>query len=241
VRAGRDEVRDLPRLPAGLLPSPWRLSAAARRFSNSATGQSFTVSRGGTPPTPPVPPNGRCPGTFGVLHNDRIGALRLPKGPYVIRVAGPLGCTQAATLFAEFLQDYDGILASPWKVLASQRRFAGGTRSFTVTRAGPGGGGNNPTTQRLCPGTFRVLNSDRIGSLKVAKGNYYIWLLPSRTVNCALAYSSFSQFLARTDGQLPRPWVLDASVGTFVRGRTSPPTGFRIDPGTNTGGGTPAG
>ncbi|MGZ5338982.1 MAG: hypothetical protein ACXWEE_05215, partial [Thermoleophilaceae bacterium] len=27
-----------------------------------------------------------CPGTFDVLHNDRIGGMQLPKGPYVVTV-----------------------------------------------------------------------------------------------------------------------------------------------------------
>ena len=222
--------------PSGLLPSPWRLNSATRTFSNGG-GQSFTVTRGGTPPTPPTPPTGRCSNTFSVLHNDRIGSLALRKGEYYLNVRN-LGCLQAASLFAEFLDDWDGILPSPWRVIASQRRFVGGSRSFVVTRK-DGGGGTNPSGQRLCPGTFRVLHNDRIGRLAIPKGSYYVWLLPGRSVNCALAYSNFSQFLARTDGKLPSPWTLDASSGTFLRGRTNPPNGFRIDPGSSTGGTTP--
>jgi hypothetical protein len=222
--------------PSGLLPSPWTVNAAARTFSNGRV--SFRVSRGGTPPTPPTPPTGRCSSTFSVLHNDRIGSLSLPKGAYYLNVRN-LSCSQAASLFADFLEDWDGILPAPWRVIASQRRFVGGSRSFVVTRKGSSGGGGNPTGERLCPGTFRVLHNDRIGRLAIPKGSYYVWLLPGRSVNCAIAYSSFSQFLSRTDGRLPSPWTLDAATGQFLRGRTSPASGFRIDPGSSTGGTTP--
>ncbi len=39
-----------------------------------------------------------CPGTFQVLHNDSIGALRLSAGAYRITVANParLSCAMAA-------------------------------------------------------------------------------------------------------------------------------------------------
>ena len=52
----------------------------------------------------------RCPATFQVLHNDRIGRLKLPAGPYRIRIIDnqALGCKRASKLFAKFLQDFDG-------------------------------------------------------------------------------------------------------------------------------------
>src|SRR5947208_2632220 len=47
-----------------------------------------------------------CPATFSVLHNDRIGKLQLPQGPYRTAVSG-MSCQTASDLFAAFLQDYD--------------------------------------------------------------------------------------------------------------------------------------
>ncbi len=44
-----------------------------------------------------------CGGTFDVLHNDRIGNMQLPKGPYVITVldSTTMGCTEASRLSRE--------------------------------------------------------------------------------------------------------------------------------------------
>lgn len=223
--------------PSGLLPSPWRLNARTKTFSNGR-GQSFRV--GGGRPSPPAPPAGRCSSKFHVLHNDRIGALRLPQGWYYIDVRN-INCGTASSLFTEFLQDWDGVLPAPWRVIASQRRFVGGSRSFVVTRAGSPGPSPSPSGERLCNTTpFRVRTADRIGRLRIPAGNYNVWLLPGRGLTCAAAYGSLSQFLARTDGRLPQPWTVDPETGTFLRGRTYPPVGFRIDPGARTGGVTPS-
>ena len=72
-----------------------------------------------------------CPGTFDVLHNDRIGNLQLPKGPYVVTVLDTttMGCTEASRLFAEFLEDWDGRLPRPWVANNSTRTFQAGRGS----------------------------------------------------------------------------------------------------------------
>ena len=61
----------------------------------------------------PQPPN--CPGTFQVLHNDRIGGMQLPKGPYVVTVldSASMGCTEASRLFTEFLEDWTASCRAP--------------------------------------------------------------------------------------------------------------------------------
>src|SRR5882757_4057501 len=68
-----------------------------------------------------------CPG-FKVLHNDRIGAAIFPAGTYTItnEDAG-LTCKSSVELFARFLEDYDGVLPTPWKVAPE----ASGKSSFT--------------------------------------------------------------------------------------------------------------
>jgi hypothetical protein len=160
-----------------------------------------------------------CPGTFQVLHDDRIGALRLPAGPYRIATRGGLGCAQAAIQFASFLQDWDGVLPGGWRVNAAQSSFvrSGGPVGFTVRRVGGGGGST-------CAGAYTVLRPDRIGPVQIPSGNYQISLGSSRNT-CVQAASLLSQFLDGP-GTLPSPWTLDPTTGTFMRGNTG--TGFRI-------------
>src|SRR5919199_2571928 len=71
----------------------------------------------------------RCPGTFQVLHDDHIGKLSLPEGPYVIDVldSSRLSCDEASDLFRQFLEDFDGKLARPWVLDVSTRTFQRGS------------------------------------------------------------------------------------------------------------------
>jgi hypothetical protein len=177
-----------------------------------------------------------CPGTFQVLHDDSIGKLRLTAGAYTITVLNPanLSCAQASRNFAEFLQDYDGVLRRPWIVDPRTARFTRGRGSpigFFVARTGnpSGGGGNNPTSNQ-CGGTFRVVRSDHIGRLSLKAGPYRITLLNPRTLTCARASRLFTGFLYDFDGILQRPWIIaNLNNATFTRGRGSS-TGFRVKP-----------
>ena len=63
-----------------------------------------------------------CPGEFNVLHNDRIGKLVLPKGPYTISVKR-MTCTDASSNFARFLQRPSGNLPDGWRVFAKRGKF----------------------------------------------------------------------------------------------------------------------
>lgn len=98
----------------GKLPSPWRykvLGTGQGKFFQRTNPQvAFTAKKQGSPsPTPgPTPGPGRfvrCPGTFKVLHNDMIGGLVIPKGPYYIYVSssGNPSCASAEDRFAKFL------------------------------------------------------------------------------------------------------------------------------------------
>ena len=111
----------------GVLPGSWVYDVATGAFVGSG-GRAFTIAftgggggGGGG--------GGLCPSTFQVLHDDSIGALSLPAGPYTITVKG-LSCAAASTLFTRFLQDFDGVLPRPWRLNSQTGRF---TRSRTVS------------------------------------------------------------------------------------------------------------
>ena len=72
---------------------------------------------------------GACP-SFRVLHNDRIGPASLPAGSYEVTPAAGSGlsCAAASRLFTRFLEDYDGVLPRPWRVVAQ------GSGKATFTR-----------------------------------------------------------------------------------------------------------
>lgn len=184
----------------------------------------------------------RCGGTFQVLHNDRIGKLQLPAGKYTITVRSPqkLSCDGASRLFTRFLEDYDGILPSPWILHPSSATFIhgkGSNNSFSVARAGGGGGGGNNSGGggkhprnggSFCPGTFRVLHNDHIGALQLKSGPYWIILTQANGITCAQASHQFTRFLASVSGVLPSPWVMNVQLAKFKRGPHGP--GFRVKP-----------
>jgi hypothetical protein len=181
--------------------------------------------------TPARAQQATCPGTFEVLHDDRIGALSLPAGHYTITVldSARLSCASASDLFRQFLEDYDGKLQRGWRLNASTATFTRGSVGFrvaqTATPSGAGGGGRHPSSGTTCPGYFTVEHDDRIGALRLPAGQYRITLLASGTLSCAGAASQFARFLQDFDGRLPRPWTLDASTGTFQSGYH---VGFRV-------------
>ncbi len=176
-----------------------------------------------------------CPGTFQVLHDDRIGAMTLPAGPYRISV-DRLTCRSASTLFADFLQDYDGVLPVPWRANAARRSFTDGSSGFRVRPVGSGPnppGPPGPPSPVVCPGTFSVLHNDRIGALPFPRGRYTITVLTGTAgLPCAQAASDFARFLQYPRGVLPTPWTTAATsspaAGAFfndVPGDRS----FRVD------------
>ena len=172
-----------------------------------------------------------CP-KFRVLHNDRIGKLKLPKGSYNMTVLNgdKLSCAAASKLFARFLQDWDGVLPKPWIIQVNKKTFRRGKGSdigFSVSKSGTGGSGGG-STPRSCPGYFTVLNNDRIGSFKIPKGKYRITLVGPRKINCATAVKRFREFLLDFDGVLPAPWYLNKQTATFTRGKTAK-VGFHIN------------
>jgi hypothetical protein len=173
-----------------------------------------------------------CAATFSVLHNDRIGRLQLPQGAYRIAVSG-MSCQTASTLFAEFLQDYDGVLSKPWTytiqgvgkgTFTSGRGKPSFTVSYTGRRATGNGGGR--LTGIACPFPFHVLHNDRVGPLPIPAGYYRLTRLGPRSPSCSASSTLFTRFLQDFDGRLPGGWRVVAAEGAFVRGSLT--YGFRI-------------
>lgn len=183
-----------------------------------------------------------CAGSFRVLHNDHIGALSVPAGNYQITVRNParLSCAAASKLFTRFLEDFDGVLPSPW-ILQPGAKFSHGVSTpvgFSIKRFSAGGGGNNipggggkhPQSGRFCPGTFRVVHRDHIGRLSLPAGPYYVILLQTNGLTCAQASAQFTRFLDDVNGVLPAPWILEPQTARFRRGHGK--VGFRVKPAT---------
>lgn len=119
----------------GVLPGGWRISVRNSAFF-TRPGFGFAVrrvrraSRGGGNGTHPRNGGRFCP-TFRVLHNDRIGALSIPKGAYwiVLLQRRGLTCGQASDLFEHFLDDFEGNLPRPWRLNPQTASFfRGATR-----------------------------------------------------------------------------------------------------------------
>jgi len=126
----------------GILPAPWRLNPVTATFTKGRSGKvGFQINRAWGPSPHPDRNRryARCPATFRVLHNDRIGQLYLPKGPYYISVGkrSGLSCSAASNLFRQFLMRTDGRLPAPWKLNAAKALFHAGPSgpSFRVQKA----------------------------------------------------------------------------------------------------------
>lgn len=224
----------------GHLRYPWRAAPRTRTFIRGNGPVTFSVRRQTYPPTPPRPPTpsnpATCPGTFSVLHNDHIGPLQFPRGAYQLRLLGPdLTCQRAAQLFARFLDHPSGALPAPWTLGAPPGASTGAVfndlpdgTAFSALRVGSdtGGGGHTPDGGTVCPGSFRVLHNDNIGSLYLPAGRYRITLRAHEPLTCAQASSLLTSFLAAA--RVPRGWVLDATSASFIR--RSDHAGFRIKP-----------
>lgn len=88
----------------------------------------------------PPPTDNRCPGTFRVLHNDLIGPLRFPAGPYYLNILNGsrmLTCASSVQLFRAFLDRPDGSLPPPSVIDAQTGTFLRGRGSSTGFRAKP--------------------------------------------------------------------------------------------------------
>lgn len=115
----------------GNLPGGWKVKVRQSGFVKNSR-KAFYVKRtgsagggGGGGGRHPARNEKICPGTFQMQHNDHIGRLRLPKGPYKITVIKKhrISCQRASNLFAKFLQKPSGDLPNGWKLKAPSGTF----------------------------------------------------------------------------------------------------------------------
>ena len=162
-----------------------------------------------------------CGATFSVLHNDRIGDLKLPAGQYAITLIQPqrITCARASHLFARFLQDFNGVLPANWTLNVAKARFVNsagfGFKVAPSSGGGGGGGSQHPSGNTTkCP-TFQVLNNDLINGQRFRQGTYAMTALGG--LSCSAASSFFRQFLENNQNSLPQGWRLNPRTGTFLR------------------------
>jgi hypothetical protein len=181
-----------------------------------------------------------CP-SFRVLHDDRIGPASLPAGNYTITVAPAAGltCPAASQLLTRFLEDFDGVLPTPWRVSAQgsgKATFAqGGKAGFSVARSSGGGGGGNTELGALCRNTFTVNSNVVLGPLTFPQGQYLLYLPTGSGISCNRAAVLFTRFLGSPGGRLPFPWRLKNQTATFFKPEHPARSAFRVEPATGAG------
>lgn len=179
-----------------------------------------------------------CPG-FKVLHNDRIGAAVLPAGTYTVTTSATVSCSQASTLFARFLQDWDGNLPVPWRVVPQGSGKAtfnrGNAFGFSVARQGREEEESGPSPSgNLCPRPFTVNIEKMIGPLLFTEGQYLIYQPPRTGITCRRATLLFTRFLGMQGTRLPAPWRMRSQTGTFFRAPNPTRSAFRVEPADGT-------
>jgi hypothetical protein len=189
------------------------------------------------PAPAPAPSSKSCP-SFSVLHNDRIGPAIFPAGKYTITLeSASLDCKTGSELFARFLEDFDGVLPSPWKVSpeASGRAsfLRGAVPGFSVEltkkAASEESGEINPDLGTLCRNPFTVNHSTVITPLRFTAGKFLIYLPQGSTVTCETAVTLFAKFLSASPN-LPAPWKLMSQTATFYKPASPVRSAFRIEP-----------
>lgn len=180
-----------------------------------------------------------CPG-FKVLHNDRIGAAVFPAGEYTINLESTtLDCKGGGELFARFLEDFDGVLPTPWKVVAEgtgKASFPRGTQpgfSVELTKKQTSGeiekeGATNPDLGTLCRNPFTVNHTTTLRPLRFTKGQFLIYLPAGSTITCEGAVALFQRFLGNSPN-VPAPWKLDNQTATFYKPASPTRSAFRIE------------
>jgi hypothetical protein len=183
----------------------------------------------------PAPAAKSCP-SFSVLHNDRIGPAVFPAGKYTINLeSASLDCKTGGELFSRFLEDFDGVLPSPWKVSPEASGKAsflrGAVPGFSVELSGKGGeeGGTNPDLGTLCRNPFTVNHTTVIRPLRFTAGKFLIYLPAGSAITCEAAVSLFAKFLSASPN-VPSPWKLTTQTATFYKPASPTRSAFRIEP-----------
>jgi hypothetical protein len=214
-------------------PRRGRIALLALVALLAATATALIARPAGAAPTAATATKS-CPG-FKVLHNDRIGAAVFPAGTYAVsNEDSSLTCKSSAELFARFLEDFNGVLPTPWKVSSQgsgKAAFARGARpgfSVSLTKKSEEGG-TNPDLGTLCPNTFTVNSTTVVGPLRFTKGAFLIYLPTGSGITCNRASVLFTRFLG-AGGLLPQPWKLINQTATFYKPSNPTRSAFRIEP-----------
>src|SRR4051794_16734843 len=176
-----------------------------------------------------------CP-SFRVLHNDRIGAASFPAGSYAMtaNTDAAVSCAAASKLFTRFLEDYDGVLPRPWRVVAESSGKAsfkkGGLVGFGVTRGGGGEEGGNESLGALCSGSYTVNAGRQVGPLRFVRGSYLLYIPAGSRIKCRTATVLFTRFLSTPGGRLPPPWRVSTQTAPFFKAGHGTRSAFRVEP-----------
>jgi len=189
-----------------------------------------------------------CP-SFRVLHDDRIGPAVLPAGNYTITIAPSAGltCPAASKLFTRFLEDFDGVLPTPWRVSgqgSGKATFTQGSRAgFSVARTSSAGGGEGGNSElgALCRNSFTVNSNVVLGPLTFPRGQYLLYIPPRSGISCNRAAVLFTRFLGSPGGRLPFPWRLKNQTATFFKPENPTRSAFRVEPAAGSTGSAGAG
>ena len=114
----------------------------ASTIRRSTVGRALVASLGAAvlaAPAATAAPGDRvvCPGTFQVLHDDRIGELEIPRGAYRITVRR-MTCPDASDKFRKFLNYPNGKLPDNWTLRVARAKFRNPQtgQSFRIKRTG---------------------------------------------------------------------------------------------------------
>ncbi len=218
----------------GRLRRPWTVNARQRSFQRGTDrAVSFALARVGAAAAgggdQPGPTANACPGYFDVRHNDHIGTLSVLEDAYRITLlsANSLTCAQASRLLTSFLQDFNGRLGSRWRLNPATATFTRGTSTrvgFRIKPAvgrepKPSSGGRYPARGQRgeCPGTFRVLDNDRIAGLALAAGPYLTFTYRGSGVSCREASQLLRTFLSGEN--VPSGYRVTPATGVFSKGK----------------------
>jgi hypothetical protein len=219
----------------GNLPGGWVVTSNG--FRKGATA--FTVARTHRKPPSPAPASRTCPGTFSVLHNDRIGPASFAQGNYAITLlkasTSHFSCQTASRTFAYFLNTrFSKPLPYPWLLTVKTKTFTQKTNGvgFRVAQvvllgapqSGPkvtAGGGETVGTP--CQPLYRVTGGNaRIDNFVLDKGAYQIWAIGN--LSCTQARKDVVRAVSlRT--KLPKGWKHNIAKAIVTVGGGN---GFRL-------------
>lgn len=211
----------------GVLPKPWAVASKSGTitFTKVGTSESIAMKLGVKPASGGSnKQNGVCPGNFTVLHNDKVGKLRLKAGQYQITTKG-LYCWFDVTKLAYFLNYTEGSkLPSPWTVNVAMKKIQRSPNHyFTLKYLGKsGGGGQTPTGMTRCSKKLRVSTPGVLAGMQFPRGSYYVNVKAGTT--CTGASALFDKWLAA--GAVSNSWKVNSDTAVFTLNSKS----FQIEP-----------